>query len=455
MPNFSITINSRFRPFSYQELLAPVLASTQAQQQVEENYANLTTQASLAGSKANEQTDPIAYARYKAYSDELNAMAEDLAKNGLTPESRRSMYNMRARYAKDIVPIETAYERRRALADEQRKMQASANGNLRFDNDFSTMSLDKLIENPDMTYNFLNRDDVVNRTSMLAKQALQSIVDNPEISPAERGLLFTKMRSGATLQQLNEALQRGLQPGETGDAAVDALLQVARTVDTSYQGSSAYDTNWVWNGIAQGLYSGVGTTTYNVMQDPWDISPLQERQMKLQEDQFNWQKTQYEEEKNQPIVKVDAKTGRTTVYDPKTKQSSVYNLDGSVAVGADGSGSNYTTALDHVVEVGVKGNGKDKIVNSSKLEDAPELLKGTKLVDYVNLTDNQKAQVDKQIRGDSADNYTYYTRDASRGFLGAGVVGDRHETVIIVPKKQRRTTGVSSTNEEDENNNDY
>ena len=123
MPNFSITINSRFRPFSYQELLAPVLASTQAQQQVEENYANLATQASLAGSKANEQTDPIAYARYKAYSDELNAMAEDLAKNGLTPESRRSMYNMRARYAKDIVPIETAYANKVAQIQQQQRLQ--------------------------------------------------------------------------------------------------------------------------------------------------------------------------------------------------------------------------------------------------------------------------------------------------------------------------------------------
>lgn len=322
MPNYSIIINSRFRPFSYQELLAPVLASTQAQQQIEENYANLATQASLAGSKANEQTDPIAYARYKAYSDELNAMAEDLAKNGLTPESRRSMYNMRARYAKDIVPIETAYERRRTLADEQRKMQANANGNLRFDNDFSTMSLDKLLENPDMTYNFLNRDDVVNRTSMLAKQALQSIVDNPEISPAERGLLFTKMRSGATLQQLNEALQRGLQPGETGDAAIDALLQVARTVDTSYQGSSAYDTNWVWNGIAQGLYSGVGTTTYNIMQDPWDISPLQERQIKLQEAQFEWEKEKDTAEFNAKYGNrsgqaVNPDTGNPIFYDDK------------------------------------------------------------------------------------------------------------------------------------------
>jgi len=454
MANYSIVIGSKFKPFSYQELLHPVMTATQAQQQVEEAYANMALEAELAGGRINEQVDKEAYKTYKAYSDELSRLSERLAKQGLTPEDRKTMYGMRARYAKEISPIETAYERRRALADEQRRMQASANWNLRFNNDFSTVSLDKLIENPEMSFDTLSGDEIINRTSMLAKQAMQSIVDNPEISPAERGLLITKMQSGATLQQLNKALQMGLQPGETGDAAVDALLQVARTVDASYQGNGAYNADWMWKNIAQGLYGGVGTSTYNIMQDPSYSSPLQWAQYNLSERQFNWQKEQYEEEKNQPIVKVDAKTGRTTRYDPKTGQSSVLNPDGSVAIGADGSGSDYTTTLDHVIEVGVKGNGKDKIVNSAKLEDAPALIQGTKLVDYVNLTDPQKNQVDKQIRGDSEDNYTYYVRDASRGFLGAGVIGDRHETVIIVPKKQRRTTGTSST-DDDANNNDY
>lgn len=149
MPNYSITINSRFRPFSYQELLAPVLASTQAQQQIEENYANLATQASLAGSKANEQTDPIAYARYKAYSDELNAMAEDLAKNGLTPESRRGMFDMRARYAKDIVPIENAYQRR--MQDIELERQARLKDpTLLMEGSAATTSLDKYLENPNI-----------------------------------------------------------------------------------------------------------------------------------------------------------------------------------------------------------------------------------------------------------------------------------------------------------------
>lgn len=455
MARFNVRINSEFTPFSFDRYMQPLQIYANMYERQEAALDALDEQASqwerLADMAGNEKS----YAKYKAYADDLRQKAYDFHEHGLTPESRQELMDLRRRYRKEVKPIEENYKRWQELEKEQRLFSAQNNFNVRYDNDYSQMRLDDFIANPNQSYTAIKGDDVINKTAALSKQALQAIVDNPEITEAERGLLITKMQSGATLQQLNKALQMGLQPGETGDAAVDALLQVARTVDASYQSNGAYDANWMWNNIAQGLYGGVGTTTYNIMQDPSYSSPLQWAQQNLAEEQFKWQKEQYEEEKNKPVVKVDAKTGRTTVYDPKTGQSSVLNPDGSVAIGADGSGSDYTTTLDHVVEVGVKGNGKDKIVNSSKLEDAPELLKGTKLVDYVNLTNNQKAQVDKQIRGDSADNYTYYTRDASRGFLGAGIVGDRHETVIIVPKKQRRTTGVSSTDEEDANNNDY
>ena len=63
MANYSIVINSRFKPFSYAEMLAPVQQSTEAHQQAEVAYANLATQAELVAGKAQEQTDPIAYAR--------------------------------------------------------------------------------------------------------------------------------------------------------------------------------------------------------------------------------------------------------------------------------------------------------------------------------------------------------------------------------------------------------
>lgn len=155
MPNFAYTNQTNFRPFSYQEMLAPVLMATQAHQAVEEAYSELDSQANAIGSLANETNDPITYARYKSYEASLRNQADILAKNGLTPGSRKSLLDLKGRYAKEITPIQNAIERRRALADEQRKALL-ANPTLMFQRDMNSMSydssLDRFLENPDYDY---------------------------------------------------------------------------------------------------------------------------------------------------------------------------------------------------------------------------------------------------------------------------------------------------------------
>lgn len=155
MPNFAYTNQTNFRPFSYQEMLAPVLMATQAHQAVEEAYSELDSQANAIGSLANEANDPVTYQRYKAYESALRTQADALAKNGLTPGSRQSLLDLKGRYAKDITPIQNAITRRRELADEQRKALLQ-NPTLMFQRDMNSMSyessLDRFLENPDYDY---------------------------------------------------------------------------------------------------------------------------------------------------------------------------------------------------------------------------------------------------------------------------------------------------------------
>lgn len=76
MANYSLILDTKFKPFSYAEMLAPVAAATQAHQALEEEYGNLTTKANVWENMANEQTDPKAYRMYKAFSDDLKDKAE-------------------------------------------------------------------------------------------------------------------------------------------------------------------------------------------------------------------------------------------------------------------------------------------------------------------------------------------------------------------------------------------
>ena len=149
MPANYIVINSKFKPFSYAEMLQPVQMATAAHQEIENEYADLATKANVWDEMANEQTDPYAYKMYKTYSNDLEEQAGQLAREGLTPASRQNMLRMRQRYSSDIVPIEQAYKRRQELIDEQRKLLAQDN-TLMFDRNASMLSLDDLIKNPQL-----------------------------------------------------------------------------------------------------------------------------------------------------------------------------------------------------------------------------------------------------------------------------------------------------------------
>lgn len=151
MANYSLVINSQFKPFSYQEMLAPVLMATQAHQELENQYGELSAKANVWEEMANEQTDPYAYKMYKTYANDLEEKAGQLAREGLNASSRRDMLNMRARYSKEITPIEAAYKRREELAAEQRKASLS-NPTMFYQRNASAMSLDDFIKNPSIDY---------------------------------------------------------------------------------------------------------------------------------------------------------------------------------------------------------------------------------------------------------------------------------------------------------------
>lgn len=114
-----IIINSKFRPFSFQEMLQPVAMAAQAHQALEDSYSELDTKASIWEKLKDSEIDRDVYQQYKAYSDALRSSSDELAQFGLTPSSRRAMLDMRARYSQDIAPIEQAWNER----DRQMKVQ--------------------------------------------------------------------------------------------------------------------------------------------------------------------------------------------------------------------------------------------------------------------------------------------------------------------------------------------
>lgn len=260
MASYNLTLDTKFQPFSYVAMLAPVLAATQAHQAIEEEYGSLAAKASVWDKMANEQTDPEAYRIYKTYSDDLEARAKQLMRYGLNASSRKGMLDMRARYSKEIVPIETAYKRREELAAEQRKALA-ANPTLRYQRMANMMSLDDFINNPSLDYGESYSG------ALLTQQVSQAAANYAKVLTQEGkleelGLPFQykqKLQHGATPEQILAVINEAAKDGEP--AAVSFLRGIRDQVLKSSGVASWADDRTMKEFEAyanQGLYSALG-----------------------------------------------------------------------------------------------------------------------------------------------------------------------------------------------------
>ena len=310
-----IVINSKFKPFSYAEMLQPVQMATLAHQEVENEYADLATKANVWDEMANEQTDPYAYKMYKTYSNDLEEQAGQLAREGLTPASRQNMLKMKQRYSSDIVPIEQAYKRRQELIDEQRKLLSQDN-TLMFDRNASMLSLDDLIKNPQLTYQSYSG-------ATLAKQvgtAVQNLAKNMRENPR-------KWRDILDKQYFETIMQHGYRPEEIiqvlqNDPNASSVLKgiVEDAVGSSNIASwGDQDTlNRAYEYARQGLWNAVGETQYQIQSNKAYDYAMQDQLAKNKEARARAAKEA--EDKNRLYYRAVPKT--TVDGDKKTTQMS-------------------------------------------------------------------------------------------------------------------------------------
>ena len=115
----AIIINSKFRPFSYAEMLNMVSPAAQAQKEAEDELATIDTMSSVWEKLKDSEIDKDVYNQYKNFQDNLQTAIDDLYNKGYNTSTNRALGRMKARYAKEITPIEQAWNER----DRQFKMQ--------------------------------------------------------------------------------------------------------------------------------------------------------------------------------------------------------------------------------------------------------------------------------------------------------------------------------------------
>ena len=287
--NYGFVSGARFRPFSYQELIAPLQQATEQQMQLEDAYSELGAQSDLMASIANEQANPKAYSMYKSYADELANQAQELAKSGLTPNSRNALSNMRRRYSSEIAPIQIANTKREELTKEQREA-LQRDPSLLFDVNYATKNIDYMLDNPNATYTSISGNELTKRASQMASNFAKTIQNNPQYQSILGGQYFQQM------QQMGYTPEQVISTILNDPNAPKELKQIA---DTVYEqaGLNKYDYDVQTRGrqfINAGLYDAIGTQKYDAMANRGYMSGAESRRLELEEERLKMMKEQQE-----------------------------------------------------------------------------------------------------------------------------------------------------------------
>lgn len=262
-----MVINSRFKPFSYEEMSRPLAAYTDEYNAQEAAYGELADKAAQWERLKNSEIDQDTYQQYRNYANTLQQAADSLAKEGLKPGGRKAVQDARRKYTEEIFPIEQAYQKRAELSKMQKEMIAR-DPTLLIERGADQIALRELIANPELSPATYSGAYLEKSASQAASALAKEIRDNPrKWQPILGGQYYeTRSRYGYTAKEISDALM-GRGPEE--------LMQVVQQVAQPIMGwNNAEAKGQALNYIARGMWNAIGDEKYQNLQNQEYLDPL-------------------------------------------------------------------------------------------------------------------------------------------------------------------------------------
>lgn len=268
-----IVLNSKFNPFSYEELVKPLRDATTMHQATEEQFSDLSMEASKMEALMNSQSDTKSFQIYKKYTDDLKNEAERLQKEGLTPGSRQGLLSMRNRYNSEIGKVKTAREEYENMIKQR---QSLAGKNVLFNNNYSSM--DDFLEGAKADNSFVNLDDILAITSAQAKTIGQARLGDLN---SEKILGGQKFKITQNRGYTDTDITRAILGDSNADSALTNIVSDARE-KANYNMRSEQEKAMIDNNILIGLRSSIFAPETNVLSNENFTTTLQDAQLKQQ-----------------------------------------------------------------------------------------------------------------------------------------------------------------------------
>ena len=256
---YSIISNAKFRPFSYDEIVKPLVQYKEAYDKAEADYTNLVTQTEVWKDIANQTNSPKAYQMYKAYSDDLSEMVDDFSK-GMTLTNRSALMGLKRRYASEITPIERAskeLDKRDAFVAETK----AKNPNAVFEKGGD--SIDDYLGGKRANTTYWDGDSALKRVAAKAEAVGKALYSNPTAKLFLNGQQYQiSQLNGISPEELSQIL---LNPENIN---TEAGRQMRKIIDDelgslNMNNYSELDQAKINNIVATGMYAGLAKPTYN------------------------------------------------------------------------------------------------------------------------------------------------------------------------------------------------
>lgn len=394
----NLVINSQFRPFTYDEMVKPLVQYKEAYDKVEQDYSDLATQTEMWKDIVNQTNSPEAYAMYKGYSDQLNSIVEDFSK-GMTLKNRSALLGMKRDYARNITPIARASEAMNAANE----LRVKAGPDAIFEvGEYN--SLDQFLHGKTANNRYQSREALTKKTAAMTEAAMAEALKDPGFKK-EMGDQFWMItqHTGGSYDELMEAMKLGMMDNPIAQNRFSQIRQeVAK--NSGIQNYDAAGQQAIMEAINTGLYAGLDKPVRNFQNNADHVTPAQARGRR------------HDPTKDPGVNRAVAEASNKTGSSGSTRANMLPNPV-MVILGKDNQGSDYDYTKD-------RDYGRTTQLKNEDIEDS-------QLVPYGELSPAEKKLVDAHIAGGSSDNYRFYRTKADRSGWWTG----DNDAIIIQPMK--------------------
>lgn len=248
----NLTINSQFRPFTYDEMVKPLTLYKEVYDEERDKLDNLSYLTEKMRDIAQQEKSPEAYAIFKQYSDQLERLSSDFNKYGLKRGTRNKLSQMKRGYAASIEPLiaaDTALKEANAFRE-----KVGPNGIFQVNN---YDSIDSFLHGKVANNKYVDRQSLIKETASLTEAAMAEAMEDPEFIKAMSDQYWQiKQHTGGSYKELEEAMKLAI---ADNPIAQNRFSEIRQAMFKKY-GIQDYDTlgqRDIINAVDTGLYAGL------------------------------------------------------------------------------------------------------------------------------------------------------------------------------------------------------